>query len=65
MNIQNISKEKRSVIVELSADELATICNLFFSQFSEQKDKENYLILSADYLQIFHILSPKSSYNIL
>ena len=34
MNIQNISKEKRNIIVELSADELVTICNLLFSQFS-------------------------------
>ena len=48
MNIQNISKEKRNVIVELSADELVTICNLLFSQFSEQKDKENYLQLYSD-----------------
>ena len=48
MNIQNISKEKRNVIVELNADDLVIICNALYSQFDEKKDKENFLQLYSD-----------------
>ena len=32
MNIQTISKEKREVMVELTANDLVTICNALYGQ---------------------------------
>lgn len=49
MNIQNISKEKRNVIVELEADDLVIICNaLYYSQLEEKKCSEKFLQLYSD-----------------
>lgn len=48
MNIQNISKKDKNVMVELSADELVTICNVLALQHAELKDKESYLQLYSD-----------------
>lgn len=48
MNIQNISKEKRNVIVELEADDLVMICNALYSQLEKKKNKDNFLQLYSD-----------------
>ena len=48
MNIHNISKEKREVTVDLSADDLVMICNALYSQLEEKKDKESFLQLYSD-----------------
>lgn len=48
MNIQNISKEQKKVIVELSADDLITICNALYSQREEEKDSAIFLQLYSD-----------------
>lgn len=48
MNIQNISKEKRNVIVELEADDLVMICNALYSQLEEKKNREPFLQLYSD-----------------
>lgn len=47
MNIQNISKKDKNVTIELSADELVTICNVL-ALSTELKNKENYLQLYSD-----------------
>ena len=48
MNIQNISKEKRNVIVELEADDLVMICNALYSQLEEKNNNDNFLQLYSD-----------------
>lgn len=48
MNIQNISKGKRNVIVELEADDLVMICNALYSQLEEKKNGEPFLQLYSD-----------------
>lgn len=48
MNIHSISKEKRNVIVELDANDLAIICNALYAQLIENKEKENFLQLYSD-----------------
>ena len=48
MNIHSISKEKRNVIVELDANDLAIICNALYAQPRENKEKENFLQLYSD-----------------
>lgn len=48
MNIQNISKENREVIVELSADDLVIICNALYAQSSEKKDTDYFMELYSN-----------------
>ena len=36
MNIQTISKEKKEVMVELTADDLEIICNALYAQVDEK-----------------------------
>lgn len=42
MNIQNISKEKRKVTVELSANELVIICNAMYDASNDEKQKRQF-----------------------
>ena len=37
MNIQTISKEKKEVMIELTADDLGIICNALYAQLGEKK----------------------------
>lgn len=48
MNIQTISKEKRKVTVELTADDLVTICNALYAQSDEKKHYETFMQLYSD-----------------
>ena len=52
MNIQSISKEKRTVTLELDADDLVRICNAMYSQFEAEKDKEKFLELYSDMMMV-------------
>ena len=52
MNIQNISKKKRNVIVELEADDLVMICNALYSQLEEEKNREPFLQLYSDMMMV-------------
>ncbi len=52
MKIQNISKNKKEVLVELSADELTIICNALYSQSEETKGDNNFLQLRSDMMII-------------
>lgn len=52
MNIQNISKEKRNVIVELEADDLVMICNALYSQLEEKKNREPFFQLYSDMMMV-------------
>lgn len=48
MNIQNISKNKREIMTELSADDLVIICNALYSQLAGKRGDENFLRLYSD-----------------
>ena len=48
MNIQTISKEKKEVMVELTADDLGIICNALYAQSSEKKDNDYFMQLYSD-----------------
>lgn len=48
MNIQSISKEKREIVANLSADDLVLICNVLHSQLEEEKHNEKFLRLYSD-----------------
>lgn len=48
MNIQTISTEKRKVTVELTADDLVTICNALYAQSDEKKHHETFMQLYSD-----------------
>ena len=48
MNIQKILKENREVTVELSADDLVTICNALYAQSGEKKDNNHFMQLYSD-----------------
>ena len=52
MNIQSISKEKRTVTLELDADDLVRICNAMYGQFESEKDKEKFLELYSDMMMV-------------
>lgn len=52
MNIQNISKKKRNVIVELETDDLVMICNALYSQLEEEKNREPFLQLYSDMMMV-------------
>lgn len=52
MNIQNISKEKRNVIVELEADDLVMICNALYSQLEEKENREPFFQLYSDMMMV-------------
>lgn len=59
MNIQNISKKDREVTINLSADELVKICNIFY-QTEERKDDLYHklyseLMIARDLCQYGHI----------
>lgn len=43
MNIQNISKKEKEVVVTLSADELVKICNIFHGATAEKEKEPNDL----------------------
>lgn len=46
MNIQTISKAKREVMVELTADDLVIICNALYAQSGEKKT----MIISCSFI---------------
>ena len=48
MNIQTISKEKREVMVELTADDLVIICNALYVQSGEKKNNDYFMQLYSD-----------------
>lgn len=48
MNIQTISKEKREVMVELTANDLAIICNALYAQLGEKKQSDTFMQLYSD-----------------
>ncbi len=48
MNIQTISKEKREVMVELTADDLVIICNALYAQLGEKKYNDIFMQLYSD-----------------
>lgn len=48
MNIQTISKEKREVMVELTANDLAIICNALYAQLGEKKHSDTFMQLYSD-----------------
>lgn len=57
MNIQTISKEKREVMVELTANDLAIICNALYAQLGEKKHSDIYsdMMMARDLCQYGHI----------
>lgn len=48
MNIQTISKEKKEVIVELTADDLIIICNTLYAQSGEERNNNYFMQLYSD-----------------
>lgn len=48
MNIQTISKAKREVMVELTADDLVIICNALYAQSGEKKNNDHFMQLYSD-----------------
>lgn len=48
MNIQTISKEKKEVRVELTADDLKIICNALSAQLGEKKYNDIFMQLYSD-----------------
>ena len=48
MNIQTISKEKKEVMVELTADDLGIICNALYVQLGEKKHNDTFMQLYSD-----------------
>ena len=48
MNIQTISKEKKEVMVELTADDLGIICNALYAQLGEKKHNDTFMQLYSD-----------------
>lgn len=48
MNIQTISKEKREVMVELTAGDLVIICNALYAQLGEKKYNDTFMQLYSD-----------------
>lgn len=61
MNIQTISKEKREVMVELTADDLVIICNALYVQSGEKKNNDYFMqlysnmMMARDLCQYGHI----------
>lgn len=52
MNIQNVSKSERKATVELSVDDLVIICNALYPQLTENKSKENFLLLYSNMMMV-------------
>lgn len=48
MNIQTISKEKKEVMVELTADDLGIICNALYAQLGEKKHNDTFMQFYSD-----------------
>ena len=48
MNMQTISKEKREVMVELTADDLIIICNALYAQSSEERNNNYFMQLYSN-----------------
>lgn len=48
MNIQTISKEKKEVMVELTADDLIIICNALYAQSGEERNNNYFMQLYSD-----------------
>lgn len=48
MNIQNIAKEEKEVVLKLSADDLTIICNALYAQMPENQKNERFLQLYSD-----------------
>lgn len=48
MNIQTISKGKKEVMVELTADDLGIICNALYAQLGEKKHNDTFMQLYSD-----------------
>ena len=48
MNIQTISKEKREVMIELTAGDLVIICNALYAQLGEKKYNDTFMQLYSD-----------------
>lgn len=63
MDIENLSKSKREIVVTLDADELVKICNMFCRAQGEKDDKYNEkydklyseMMLARDLCQYGHI----------
>lgn len=52
MNIQTISKEKKEVIVELTADDLIIICNALYAQSGEERNNNYFMQLYSDMMMV-------------
>lgn len=52
MNIQNVSKNESKATVELSVDDLVIICNALYPQLTENKSKENFLLLYSNMMMV-------------
>lgn len=48
MNIQNISKTDKKVVVELNSDDLINICNALYAVFDKEKGRSRFLQLYSD-----------------
>ena len=48
MNIHTISKENKNVTVELTADDLVTICNALYAQSDEKKHNDTFMQLYSN-----------------
>lgn len=48
MNMQTISKEKREVMVELTADDLIIICNALYAQSSKERNNNHFMQLYSN-----------------
>lgn len=61
MNIHTISKENKNVTVELTADDLVTICNALYAQSNEKKHNDTFMqlysnmMMARDLCQYGHI----------
>ncbi len=56
MNIHTISKENKNVTVELTADDLVTICNALYAQSDEKKHNDTFMQLYSNMMMaIFQI----------
>ena len=42
MNIQNISKTDKKVVVELNSDDLINICNALYAVFDKEKGRSRF-----------------------
>lgn len=48
MNIHTISKENKNIMIELTADDLVTICNALYAQSNEKKHNDTFMQLYSN-----------------